>query len=66
MCIRDRYKNSLIITVVRVALALFLSACVGYGFAMYNFNIKGKKLIGNPLRVTVIENDLKNYVTRIL
>ena len=31
------YKNSLIITVVQVALALFLSACVGYGFAMYNF-----------------------------
>lgn len=28
--------------------------------------IKGKKLISNPLRVTVIENDLKNYVTRIL
>ena len=28
--------------------------------------IKGKKLIGNPLRVTVIENDLKNYVTRIV
>lgn len=28
--------------------------------------IKGKKFIGNPLRVTVIENDLKNYVTRIL
>ena len=28
--------------------------------------ITGKKLIGNPLRVTVIENDLKNYVTRIL
>lgn len=28
--------------------------------------IKGKKLIGNPLRVTVIENDLKSYVTRIL
>ena len=28
--------------------------------------IKGNKLIGNPLRVTVIENDLKNYVTRIL
>ena len=28
--------------------------------------IKGKKLIGNPLRVTVIENDLMNYVTRIL
>lgn len=28
--------------------------------------IKGKKLIGNPLRVTVIEKDLKNYVTRIL
>lgn len=28
--------------------------------------IKGNKLIDNPLRVTVIENDLKNYVTRIL
>lgn len=28
--------------------------------------IKGKKLTGNPLRVTAIENDLKNYVTRIL
>ena len=28
--------------------------------------IKGKKLIDNPLRVAVIENDLKNYVTRIL
>ena len=34
------YKNSLVITVVLVALALFLSACVGYGFAMYDF--KGK------------------------
>ena len=34
------YRNSLIITVVQVALALFLSACVGYGFAMYDF--KGK------------------------
>ena len=28
--------------------------------------IKGKKLTGNPLCVTAIENDLKNYVTRIL
>ncbi|MBR2527373.1 MAG: carbohydrate ABC transporter permease [Blautia sp.] len=36
------YRNSLIITVVQVALALFLSACVGYGFAMYDF--KGKNL----------------------
>lgn len=36
------YKNSLVITVVQVALALFLSACVGYGFAMYDF--KGKNL----------------------
>ena len=34
------YKNSLVITVVQVALALFLSAGVGYGFAMYDF--KGK------------------------
>ena len=36
------YRNSLIITVVQVVLALFLSACVGYGFAMYDF--KGKNL----------------------
>ncbi len=37
------YRNSLIITVIQVALALFLSACVGYGFAMYEF--KGKNII---------------------
>ncbi|MBQ1311456.1 MAG: carbohydrate ABC transporter permease [Blautia sp.] len=36
------YRNSLLITVVQVALALFLSACVGYGFAMYEF--RGKNL----------------------
>ena len=34
------YKNSLVITVVQVMLALLLSACVGYGFAMYNFRFK--------------------------
>lgn len=34
------YKNSLVITVVQVILALLLSACVGYGFAMYNFKAK--------------------------
>ena len=34
------YKNSLLITVVQVTLALFLSACVGYGFAMYEFRFK--------------------------
>ena len=34
------YKNSLVITVVQVVLALVLSACVGYGFAMYNFKFK--------------------------
>lgn len=37
------YKNSLIITVLQVILALFLSSLVGYGFAMYNF--KGKNLL---------------------
>lgn len=37
------YKNSLVITVVHVALALILSACVGYGFAMYDF--KGKNIL---------------------
>jgi arabinosaccharide transport system permease protein len=36
------YKNSLVITVVQTVLALFLSACVGYGFAMYDF--KGKNI----------------------
>lgn len=34
------YKNSLIITVVQLILALFLSACVGYAFAMYDFKFK--------------------------
>ena len=37
------YRNSLLITVIQVALALFLSACVGYGFAMYEF--RGKNAI---------------------
>jgi len=39
------YKNSLVITVVQVALALFLSACVGYGFAMYDFKFKNTLFI---------------------
>jgi arabinosaccharide transport system permease protein len=34
------YGNSLLITVVQVVLSLFLSACVGYALAMYDF--KGK------------------------
>lgn len=34
------YWNSLVITVVQVTLALLLSACVGYGFAMYDFKFK--------------------------
>ncbi|MCP1103037.1 arabinosaccharide transport system permease protein [Aequitasia blattaphilus] len=34
------YKNSLVITVVQVFLALLLSAFVGYGFAMYDFKFK--------------------------
>lgn len=34
------YKNSLVITVVQLVLALFLSACVGYAFAMYDFKFK--------------------------
>ncbi|MBQ9503941.1 MAG: carbohydrate ABC transporter permease [Lachnospiraceae bacterium] len=37
------YKNSLIITVVQMALALFLSACVGYAFAIYDF--RGKNIL---------------------
>ncbi|MFA6846412.1 MAG: carbohydrate ABC transporter permease [Sphaerochaetaceae bacterium] len=34
------YKNSMLITFLQVALSLFLSACVGYSFAIYEF--KGK------------------------
>lgn len=34
------FKNSLIITIVQTALTLFLSALVGYGFAMYDFKFK--------------------------
>ncbi|MGI6093984.1 MAG: carbohydrate ABC transporter permease [Lachnospiraceae bacterium] len=37
------YRNSLIITVVQVVLALLLSSMVGYGFAMYDF--KGKNAL---------------------
>ncbi|RGC61287.1 carbohydrate ABC transporter permease [Dorea longicatena] len=37
------YRNSLTITIVQVAMTLFLSACVGYGFAMYDF--KGKNFL---------------------
>ena len=37
------YRNSLVITIVQVSLTLFLSACVGYGFAMYDF--KGNNLL---------------------
>lgn len=37
------YRNSLMITIVQVSLTLFLSACVGYGFAMYDF--KGKNIL---------------------
>lgn len=37
------YKNSLLITVVQVVFALFLSACVGYGLEMYDF--KGKNFL---------------------
>lgn len=51
------YKNSLLITVVQLALALFLSACVGYGFAMYDF--KGKNLLfGCVLLVMMIPTEV--------
>ncbi len=51
------YRNSLVITVVQVALALFLSACVGYGFAMYEF--KGKTLaFGCVLLVMMIPTEV--------
>ena len=51
------YKNSLLLTVVQLALALFLSACVGYGFAMYDF--KGKNLLfGCVLLVMMIPTEV--------
>jgi arabinosaccharide transport system permease protein len=37
------YGNSLLITVVQVVLALILSSCVAYGFAMYHF--RGKSIL---------------------
>lgn len=51
------YKNSLIITVVQVVLALLLSACVGYGFAMYNFKFKNL-LFGCVLLVMMIPTEV--------
>lgn len=51
------YKNSLIITVVQLVLALFLSACVGYGFAMYNFKFKNA-LFGCVLLVMMIPTEI--------
>ncbi len=35
------YVNSLIVTAIQVVLALFLSSCVGYSFAMYDYKGKG-------------------------
>lgn len=51
------YKNSLVITVVQVVLALLLSACVGYGFAMYNFRFKNV-LFGAVLLVMMIPTEI--------
>ena len=34
------YNNSLLVTVIQVVLALTLSSCVGYAFAMYDFKFK--------------------------
>ncbi|MBE6070638.1 MAG: carbohydrate ABC transporter permease [Clostridium butyricum] len=37
------FFNSMALTIIQVALTLFVSACVGYGFAAYNF--KGKNFL---------------------
>ncbi len=34
------FKNSIWITILQSVLTLFVSACVGYGFAMYDFKMK--------------------------
>ena len=51
------YINSLVITVVQLVLALFLSACVGYGFAMYDFKFKNL-LFGCVLLVMMIPTEV--------
>lgn len=51
------YKNSLVITVAQLVLALFLSACVGYGFAMYDFRFKNL-LFGCVLLVMMIPTEI--------
>lgn len=51
------YKNSLVITVAQLGLALFLSACVGYGFAMYKFRFKNL-LFGCVLLVMMIPTEI--------
>lgn len=51
------YKNSLVITIVQVVLALLLSACVGYGFAMYNFRFKNM-IFGAVLLVMMIPTEI--------
>ncbi|QHQ59552.1 ABC transporter permease subunit [Anaerocolumna sedimenticola] len=51
------YRNSLVITIVQVILALFLSSCVAYGLAMYKF--KGKALIfGGVLLIMMIPTEI--------
>jgi arabinosaccharide transport system permease protein len=51
------YRNSIVITIVQVFLSLFLSACVAYGLAMYNF--KGRALcFGGVLLVMMIPTEI--------
>lgn len=34
------YRNSMVLTIIQVILTLFISACVAYGFAAYEFPFK--------------------------
>ncbi|MCH3917701.1 MAG: carbohydrate ABC transporter permease [Spirochaetia bacterium] len=50
------YVNSLYLMILQVALSLLLSACVGYGFAMYDFKLKNF-LFGCVLLVMMVPTE---------
>lgn len=47
------YKNSIFLTVTQVVLTLLVSACVGYGFAVYDFKLKNTAFIGVLLIMSI-------------
>lgn len=47
------YKNSILLTSAQVVLTLLISACVGYGFAAYDFKLKNAAFIGVLLIMSI-------------